>query len=132
MTMDNDTTRPNPKHLISLDIDGTMEFGDPPGRVTTKWVKQVQEQGHLVGSASDRPLADQKRLWEENGVALDFIILKHWMEELREKFKVDEYWHVGDSQMDQVFAAQGGFTFFWAESFPEEMATYDVHNFEAF
>ena len=117
--------------LISLDIDGTMEFGDPPGRVTIEWVRQAKEQGHLIGSASDRTLDEQRKLWKETGLELDFVILKHWMEQLKDNFEADEYWHVGDGQMDQLFAAQAGFTFFWAASFPEEVLRYANGNGDA-
>ena len=111
----------NPKRLISFDIDGTMEFGDPPGQVTAQWVKLAKEQGTLVGSASDRPLAEQRRVWAPAGIELDFVILKHWMLELRTTFQADEYWHVGDGQMDQLFAKQAGFTFFIAHTFPQDV-----------
>ena len=101
-----------------------MEFGDPPGQVTAQWVKLAQEEGHLVGSASDRPLSDQRKVWAQTGIDLDFVILKHWMQELKTSFQADEYWHVGDGQMDQHFAKQAGFTFFLANTFPQDVLTH--------
>lgn len=98
-----------------------MEFGDPPGIVTAQWVKFAKEQGTLVGSASDRPLAEQRRVWAHTGIELDFVILKHWMPDLRTTFQADEYWHVGDGQMDQHFAKQAGFTFFIANTFLQDV-----------
>ncbi len=121
MTPNNSEGTINPRRLISFDIDGTMEFGDPPGLVTAQWVKLAQGLGYLVGSASDRPLAEQRRVWAQTGIELDFVILKHWMPELRTSFEVDEYWHVGDGQMDQLFAQQAGFTFFLANTFPRDV-----------
>jgi len=107
------------KRLISFDIDGTMEFGDPPGRISAQWVRQAKELGCLVGSASDRPLAEQQRLWKANGIEGDFFTLKHWLENLKTQFSAEEYWHVGDGQMDELYAVQAGFTFFWPDSFLE-------------
>ncbi|MEK7777745.1 MAG: HAD family hydrolase [Chloroflexota bacterium] len=124
MTPRNSKGITNPRRLISFDIDGTMEFGDPPGQVTAQWVKLAKEQGNLVGSASDRPLAEQRRVWAQTGIELDFVILKHWMLELRTTFQADEYWHVGDGQMDQLFAQRAGFTFFLANTFPQDVLTH--------
>ena len=41
--------------LISFDIDGTLEVGDPPGPLTMDMVRIVQDKGFLIGSCSDRP-----------------------------------------------------------------------------
>lgn len=117
----NSEGRTNTKRLISFDIDGTMEFGDPPGQVTAQWVRLAQEHGNLVGSASDRPLSEQRRMWARTGIEMDFVILKHWLPELRTNFKADEYWHVGDGQMDQLFAQRAGFTFFLANTFLQDV-----------
>ncbi len=46
------------------------------------------------------------------------------MLELRTIFQADEYWHVGDGEMDQLFAQQAGFTFFPANTFPQDMLTH--------
>ena len=108
-----------PKRLISFDIDGTMEFGDPPGPVAAQWVILAKEQGYLVGSASDRTLAEQRKVWGDNGVELDFVILKHSMVELKANFPADEYWHVGDGQMDKHFAQRAGFIFFLPDAYPQ-------------
>ena len=43
--------------LISFDIDGTLELGDPPGVPTMDMVRLVQEKGFLIGSCSDRTLS---------------------------------------------------------------------------
>ncbi len=115
--------RHNTKRLISLDIDGTMEFGDPPGKVTVEWVRQALEQGHVVGSSSDRPVAEQRGLWQKSGMSLDFAVLKQHLEGLKEQFEADEYWHVGDGDIDQFLAHRAGFTFFWSSSFLEEIAS---------
>ena len=59
--------------VVSFDIDGTMEFGDPPGIVTVEQVLAVQSRGAVIGSASDRTRPDQTGLWSRHGVAVDFV-----------------------------------------------------------
>ena len=97
--------------LISFDIDGTMSFGAPPGTITPELVKQAQAMGYIIGSASDRTIANQKDLWKENGVEVDFVSLKHHLQEVRERFAADDYLHIGDTDMDRHFALQAGFRF---------------------
>ena len=46
--------------LISFDIDGTLEVGDPPGVLTMDMVRRAQEKGCVIGSCSDRP---RSRFW---------------------------------------------------------------------
>jgi hypothetical protein len=41
--------------VLSFDIDGTLELGDPPGGITMEMVRRAHELGYLVGSCSDRP-----------------------------------------------------------------------------
>ena len=43
--------------LISFDIDGTLEVGDPPGIITLDMVRKAKELGFLVGSCSDRTIS---------------------------------------------------------------------------
>ena len=106
------------RRLISFDIDGTMEFGEPPGRVTVERVKKEKSDGNLIGSASDRPISNQTELWKERGIEPDFIVLKHHLADVRAKFEAEEYWHIGDSEIDRFYAERSGFTFFWAHTFP--------------
>ena len=113
--------------LISFDIDGTMEFGDPPGPIPVGWVRAAQADGFLVGSASDRTVTGQRKLWEDAGIKLDFVVLKHTIDQLKGRFGADEYWHVGDTEMDRHFATHAGFTFFWAAGFTEKEFGRDGH-----
>ena len=46
--------------LVSFDIDGTLETGDPPGPITMEMVGMAQAQGCIIGSCSDRPLPSQR------------------------------------------------------------------------
>jgi len=48
--------------LVSFDIDGTLECGEPPGVVTVELVRTAKRRGWLVGSCSDRPIAYQDAL----------------------------------------------------------------------
>jgi hypothetical protein len=43
--------------LISFDIDGTLEVGDPLGLVTMDMVRAIKALSYLIGSGSDRPLS---------------------------------------------------------------------------
>lgn len=110
--------------LISFDLDGTMEFGDPAGILTQEHVDYFRSKGAIVGSASDRPESSQRSMWRNYGMEVDFVILKHRMPELRERYPdAETYWHVGDRPLDQQSARIAGFTFFWPDQFPTiEMA----------
>src|SRR2546427_3537164 len=46
--------------LVSFDIDGTLEVGEPPGSVPIALVRTAKRLGYLVGSCSDRPVAYQR------------------------------------------------------------------------
>ena len=97
--------------LISFDIDGTLEVGDPPGGITMEMVRQVKALGYLIGSCSDRTVSEQRRIWRDNGIKVEFTVLKHRLEEVKEQFPADEYYHVGDTEADQRASLQAGFKF---------------------
>ena len=46
--------------LISFDIDGTLEVGDPPGSITMEMVRRAKRLGYLIGSCSDRTVSAQQ------------------------------------------------------------------------
>ena len=70
--------------LISFDIDGTLEVGDPPGELTMDMVRIAQSKGIIIGSCSDRIASSQRRIWDEHNIQADFICVKGSpMEELR-------------------------------------------------
>ena len=54
----------SPVALVSFDIDGTLEIGEPPGIVTVAAMHTARRLGYLMGTCSDRPLAHQRQLWE--------------------------------------------------------------------
>ncbi len=97
--------------LISFDIDGTLEVGEPPGSVTMDMVREAKGVGHLIGSCSDRTISSQQRMWEKHGIAVEFTVLKHQLGELKARFPAEEYFHVGDTDMDRHVSQQAGFRF---------------------
>ena len=55
--------------LVSFDIDGTLEIGDPPGIIPIALVRRAQALGYLVGSCSDRPVSFQAEMWRRHEIA---------------------------------------------------------------
>ncbi len=102
--------------LISFDIDGTLEMGDPPGIITLEMVRCARQLGYWIGSCSDRPISVQHRLWEEQQIAVDFTVLKHRLEDVRSQFQASIYYHIGDTHADQHYAQRAGFRFIWADA----------------
>ncbi len=101
--------------LISFDIDGTLEVGDPPGLITMEKVRQAQGLGYLIGSCSDRTVSEQQRIWRDNSIEVEFTVLKHRLEEVKEQFVADEYYHIGDTEADLRASLQAGFEFLTIE-----------------
>jgi len=58
--------------VVSFDIDGTMEFGHPSGPIMVGFVRAVAASGHVIGSASDRTVADQSALWSAHDLEVAF------------------------------------------------------------
>jgi len=104
----------DPMILISFDIDGTLEVGDPPGILTMDMVRRVKEKGFLIGSCSDRTLSGQRAIWEQHGIPVDFVIPKHMLRDVKAKFEADVYYHIGDREdLDKKYALEAGFEFLW-------------------
>ncbi len=103
--------------VVSFDIDGTMEFGDPPGPIPVALARAMAELGHVIGSGSDRTRADQTNLWEAHGVDVHFVGGKHHLPEVRERFPAERYVHIGDTDVDRHFAKVAGFEFYWSHEF---------------
>ena len=102
--------------LISFDIDGTLEIGEPPGIIAMDIVREAKLLGYLIGSCSDRPVSTQVRLWNEHRISVDFTVLKQNLEEVKGRFEVEAYYHVGDTEIDRFFAHKAGFQFIQAEA----------------
>ena len=80
--------------LISFDIDGTLEVGDPPGCITLDMVRAAQASGCIIGSCSDRTVSNQQRIWETAGIAMEFTVLKHQLDAVKEQFPAEDYYHI--------------------------------------
>ena len=106
--------------LVSFDIDGTLEAGDPPGPVTMSMVRSARDHGCIVGSASDRPLPVQQSMWDRHGIAVSFVSSKQGLPDVKSRFAAEEYYHIGDTDMDQQLALAAGFQFIWMDDGPSE------------
>ena len=102
--------------LVSFDIDGTLDFGDPRGSITVEMVRKVRAQGFWVGSCSDRPVSYQQKLWDSHEVTVDFTVLKNRLDDVKARFEADSFLHIGDTDMDEYFAEQAGFQFLLVDS----------------
>jgi len=100
--------------LISFDIDGTLEVGDPPGVLTMAMVRRAQEKGVLIGSCSDRPISAQRAIWGQHSIPIDFAVGKLMLPDVKAKFEADVYYHIGDREdLDKKYALEAGFEFLW-------------------
>jgi len=104
--------------LFSLDIDGTLEIGDPAGPITLTQVRELMNRGCIVGSASDRVIAEQRTMWEKHDIPVHFVAHKHRLDETRSNFQhLDRYIHIGDTEVDKRYAEMHGFEFFYPQEF---------------
>ena len=105
--------------LISFDIDGTLEIGDPPGPLTMEMVRIVRDKGFVIGTCSDRPPSSQRTLFAEHDIDVDFAVAKHLLAGVKTEFEADAYYHIGDREdLDRQMALRVGFDFLW----PDEAA----------
>ena len=102
--------------LVSFDIDGTLEVGDPPGIVPITLVQTAKRLGYLIGSCSDRPISHQQSLWERLRIAVDFTVLKHQLASIKSRFPAAAYYHIGDTDVDDHYATIAGFRFLKADA----------------
>ena len=101
--------------LVSFDIDGTLEAGDPPGPITMGMVRKARAHGCIIGSSSDRPLPVQQAIWDRHGIEVSFISAKQNLSEVKSRFQADVYYHIGDTELDRQFALEAGFQFVWMD-----------------
>ena len=116
-----------PRALVSFDIDGTLEFGDPPGPVPAGVVEELAARGVIVGAASDWPKSSQGPLWQRHGLEPQFVGGKHHLHEVREQFSADRYVHVGDTDVDERYALLAGFEFLHVEALIAPVTADDIH-----
>ncbi len=107
--------------LISFDIDGTLEVGDPPGVLSMDLVRRASARGCVIGSCSDRPISGQRAIWEQHEIPVDFAVTKHMLPDVKAKFQADVYYHIGDREdLDKKYALEAGFEFLWPDEAMEE------------
>jgi hypothetical protein len=104
--------------LLSLDIDGTLESGDPPGPMTIDVVRLAIERGMVVGSASDRTVSYQRKMWEAVGVTVHFVGHKHHLADLIRPFECARRVHIGDTDADRHYAKLAGLEFCHVDQLP--------------
>lgn len=104
--------------LVSFDIDGTLEAGDPPGPVTFGLVTEARALGCVIGSASDRTLSEQRAIWQQAGIRPDFTCHKHRLKESTVHFGCQRLLHIGDTSLDEYYARLAGFEFRYATDLP--------------
>jgi hydroxymethylpyrimidine pyrophosphatase-like HAD family hydrolase len=106
--------------LVSFDIDGTLETGDPAGPITLDTVRRALELGYVVGSASDRTVGFQRAMWAEAGIEVEFVGGKHHLPEVRARFsgRATRHIHIGDTSTDHHYAGIAGFEFYWVDQLP--------------
>jgi phosphoglycolate phosphatase-like HAD superfamily hydrolase len=105
--------------LVSFDIDGTLEDGDPSGPVPMSMARKGLDLGYVVGSASDRTLREQAKMWADRGIEPDFVSHKHTLDSIVARFPTVRRVHIGDTQVDAYYAKLAGFEFVLATSVPE-------------
>jgi hypothetical protein len=99
--------------VVSFDIDGTLESGDPPGPITLGFIYGLRARGFIIGTCSDRTPREQLSIWQQLGVTPDFVARKTELAAVRARFVAHSYVHVGDTIVDQSFARQAQFDFWW-------------------
>ena len=97
--------------LISFDIDGTLEVGEPPGCITMDMVRAARSLGCFIGSCSDRTISNQQLLWKAHNIPVDFTVLKQDLDTVKQRFHATEYYHVGDSYLDELYSGKSGFLY---------------------
>ena len=102
--------------LVSFDIDGTLEAGDPPGPVTMSMVRKAEAHGCIIGSSSDRPLPVQRSIWDRFNVQVSFVSHKQDLPDVKSRFAAEEYYHIGDTELDRQYALEAGFHFVWMDA----------------
>ena len=98
-------TNPRRNVLVSFDIDGTLEDGDPPGPLPMDLVRLAKDLGYVVGSASDRTKREQSEMWRRRAISVDFIAHKHHLDKVALDFPARRMIHIGDTDVDAHYRA---------------------------
>ena len=54
-------------------------------------------------------------MWRDSGISVDFTVLKHQLSTVKEQFEAEEYYHIGDTDMDKYFSEKAGFDFLFVD-----------------
>jgi phosphoglycolate phosphatase-like HAD superfamily hydrolase len=112
--------------LVSFDIDGTLEMGDPAGPIPAALVRRVQADGCVIGSCSDRTIREQSEMWAAAGIVPDFVIGKTGLAGVRELFPCERFVHIGDTQVDAHYAERADFEFIFVLDLARRLAGDDT------
>jgi phosphoglycolate phosphatase-like HAD superfamily hydrolase len=74
-------------------------------------VRKAQANGCVIGSSSDRPLPVQQAIWDRHSIQVSFVSHKQGLLDLKSRFEAEEYYHIGDTELDRQFALTAGFHF---------------------
>jgi hypothetical protein len=113
--------------VVSFDIDGTMEFGDPPGPIPAAVARELAARDVVVGVASDWPRSNQQPLWSRHGVDVQFVGGKHQLLTVRKRFPGARCLHVGDTEIDERYALLAGFEFLHVDDLELPIAADTIH-----
>jgi hypothetical protein len=108
------------KRLLSFDIDNVLEISIEPGPITLVMVRRAQEMGYIIGSCSDIPVSQQRAMWEQYGIQVDFAVPKQHLGQLRSQFEAEEYFLISPRDTGD-YAARAGFVFLQVDTANDEV-----------
>ena len=93
-------------------------------------VRQLQNDGYIIGSCSDRPVPAQKQIWERYEIEPSFTVLKHQLDSVKSALPAAVYCHIGDTDLDKHYANLSDFEFRYMYEVVEEDAEQDGLKFK--
>ncbi|MSQ29905.1 MAG: hypothetical protein EXR68_05395 [Dehalococcoidia bacterium] len=103
---------------ISFDLDRTLDFGDPSGPIVPALIGALQDAAAIVGSASDRTVLDQRRMWERAGIGPPaFAVAKAQLRTVPAAYPDHFLVHIGDRFADHLEAVNAGAFFIHVDTF---------------
>ena len=118
------THHPEMEHMVvySFDIDLTLEMPeDTPGCrgvIPVERLNELQRQGAIVGTCSDREPSDQRLSMQTLDFHPDFCIPKEMLDHTARLLTDANRIHVGDDELrDRKIALQSGWTHVWPSEF---------------
>ena len=108
--------------VISFDIDLTLRTGGDYEEnlplIDPQAISQLQQQGYIVGTSSDREPSDQRQTLQDLGQELHFCIPKEMLDWTRQLLPAAAHLHVGDdARRDRDIAIQSGWHHQWPGDF---------------